>query len=127
MNTIQQKIDRSVKFSTDSTLMKYHKISVAHAEPVVFENLTLRYLPDDFRSRANELKSVLVKKLSAEHAEVEKRLVRQAVNEADALAFLTSVPLLLLPALAEEKVEEVAAWSARQRAVRHADPFALAA
>jgi hypothetical protein len=52
-----------------------------------------------------ELKSALVKRFSAEYAEVGRRLVYQAVNEADALASLTSVPLLVLPTLAEEKVQ----------------------
>jgi hypothetical protein len=49
------------------------------------------------------------------------------VNEAYALASETFAPLLLLPVLAEEKVQKVAAWSAHQRAVRLARPLAVAA
>ena len=74
-----------------------------------------------------ELKSALVKRLNAEYAEVGPRLVYQAVNEADALASLTSVPLLVLPALAEEKVRKAAAWTAHQRAVLGEDHVAFAA
>jgi hypothetical protein len=58
-----------------------------------------------------------VKRLSAEYVGVAARLVYQAVNEAYALVSLTPEPLLLLPALAEEKVQKAAAWSChRQRA-----------
>ncbi|HEY3854836.1 MAG TPA: hypothetical protein VGO67_10625 [Verrucomicrobiae bacterium] len=64
-----------------------------------------------------KLKYELIYQLSAEYAAVGLRLVTQAVNEADALASLTPVPTLVLPALAEEKVQQAAAWSARQRSV----------
>jgi hypothetical protein len=63
------------------------------------------------------IKSALAKKLSAEYADVERPLVYQAVNEADALASLTTVPWLVLPTLAEEKVQNIAAWSRRQRSL----------
>jgi hypothetical protein len=77
--------------------------------------------------RAEELKTDLVRRLSAEYAEVGSRLVFQAVNEAHALASLTSVPLLLLPTLAEEKVQKVAAWAAHQRALLGGEHVAFAA
>jgi hypothetical protein len=77
--------------------------------------------------KAQALKSALVEKLSEEYAEVGSRLVYQAVNEAHALASLTTVPLLLLPSLAEEKVQKVAAWSAHQRALLGGDHIAFAA
>jgi hypothetical protein len=80
-----------------------------------------------YAARAEELKSTLLNRLSAEHADVPARLVYQAVNEADALAALTLVPLLVLPALAEEKVEKVAAWSAHQRSVLRNESAAFAA
>jgi hypothetical protein len=73
------------------------------------------------------LKSALVKRLNAEYAEVGERMVYQAVNEADALAALTFVPLLVLPTLAEEKVQQAAVWSAHQRALLHSDSIAFAA
>jgi hypothetical protein len=57
---------------------------------------------------------------------VAARLVYQAVNEAYALVSLT-LPLLLLPALAEEKVQNAAAWSARQQSMRRLNSLALAA
>jgi len=77
--------------------------------------------------RAEKLKLALVDRLSAEYADVAARLVYQAVNEAHALASLTSVPLLVLPTLAEEKVQNAAAWSARQRSVLGCDSIAFAA
>jgi hypothetical protein len=73
------------------------------------------------------LKLRLIKKLSAEYANVKLRLVRQAVNEADALASLTTVPFLVLPTLAEEKVQKAAEWTAHQYAVLHGEPACLAA
>jgi len=78
-------------------------------------------------TRTEELKSTLVNRLSAEYAHVGTRLVYQAVNEADALASLTMVPLLVLPTLAEEKVQKAAAWSAHQRSVLRGDTVAFAA
>jgi len=79
------------------------------------------------RARTDELKSVLVRRLSAEYSKLGERLVYQAVNEADALASLTIVPLLVLPTLAEEKVQMAAAWSARQQLLRHDESVAFAA
>jgi len=74
-----------------------------------------------------KIKTELVHRLSAEYSGVRKQHVYQAVNEADALASLTSVPLLVLPALAEEKVQEAAEWSAHQRSVLHPDCVSFAA
>jgi hypothetical protein len=107
MKTLKQRIDWSVKPSTEITNIKNLKSATAvHAE---------------------ELKSALVKRLSMEYADVESRMVFQAVNEAHALAALTFVPLLVLPSLAEEKVQKAALWSAHQRALRGGDHFAFAA
>ena len=108
MNTAENRIDQSVNFSTTTTNM----------------NNQINILTD---SRAEELKSSLVKKLSAEYAGVGPRLVYQAVNEAYALASTNFAPLLLLPVLAEEKVQQAAAWSAHQRAILHALPGTAAA
>ena len=85
------------------------------------------YIPMFPVSTAEQLKSALVKRFSAEYAGVAARLVYQAVNEAYALVSLTTEPLLLLPALAEEKVQSAAAWSARQSLLLHGHPLALAA
>jgi len=73
--------------------------------------------------KLQELKSALVRQLSAENAGVEARLVWQAVNEAHALAATTFAPLLVLPDLAEEKVQSAVAWSNHQRSVRRANFF----
>jgi hypothetical protein len=108
MRIIDTRIDQSVKLLSENTNMKNSRNIV----PAV---------------TAEELKSALVARLNAEYAEVSPRLVYQAVNEADALASLTSVPLLVLPALAEEKVRKAAEWTAHQRAVLGGDHIAFAA
>jgi len=57
-----------------------------------------------------------------------ERLVRLALNEAEALAWQTQYPHLVFPALATEKVQAVVAWNARQQAMRQRGPIiALAA
>jgi energy-converting hydrogenase Eha subunit E len=107
MKTLRQRIDWSVKPLTESSIKTTKSITTA--------------------SQAEQLKSALVRTLSAEYTEVGPRMVFQAVNEAHALASLTFVPLLVLPALAEEKVQKAAAWAAHQRAVLSGDHLAFAA
>ena len=51
-----------------------------------------------------------------------ERLIRLALNEAEAVAWQTKYPHLFFPALATEKVQAVAAWDARQRSVRQGSP-----
>jgi hypothetical protein len=111
MNTIAKQIDWSVNHSRKDTKMRN----------------TTHIIPTIPVSTAEVLKSVLVKELSAEYTSVEAGRVHQAVNEAHALAALTNEPLLFLPALAEEKVQNAAAWSARQRSLLQTDSLALAA
>ena len=43
------------------------------------------------------------------------RLLRLALNEAEAVACQTEFPLLVFPVLAREKAERVASWQQRQR------------
>jgi hypothetical protein len=87
-------------------------------------NNLINTLTENFAER---LISSLVKRLSSDYAGLGTRLVRQTVNEAYALASATQVPLLLLPVLAEEKVQKMAAWSSHQRAIRYSRGHALAA
>jgi hypothetical protein len=57
-----------------------------------------------------------------------ERMLKPALNEAEALAWQTEYPHLLFPALAAEKVHAVAGWNSHQRSVWQTDPlFALAA
>ena|ERR1017187_6845738 len=51
-----------------------------------------------------------------------ERLVRLALNEAEAAAWQTKYPHLFFPTLAAEKVRAVAAWNARQQSVRQSSP-----
>ena len=111
MKTVENRIDQSVNLLTQNTLMKNLK----------------SYIPMFPISKAEHLKSALVKRFSTEYASVATRLVYQAVNEAYALVSLTTEPLLLLPALAEEKVQNAAVWSARQSSLPWLHPLALVA
>jgi hypothetical protein len=52
-----------------------------------------------------------------ETLEGQDKLLRLAVNEAEALAWQTRYPQLLFPTLAVEKIRGVAAWNNRQRLV----------
>ena len=48
-------------------------------------------------------------------SEVRRHWVRLALNEAEALAWLTPFPDLLFPALAEEKARKLSFWADRQQ------------
>ena len=56
-----------------------------------------------------------------------ERLVRLALNEAEATAWQTKHPHLFFPALAAEKVQAVAVWNARQQSVRGNSPVIVLA
>src|SRR5689334_22061512 len=47
----------------------------------------------------------------------QEKLLRLALNEAEALAFLTDYPHLVFPTLAVEKVQDAAAWKNRQQQI----------
>src|ERR1044071_4431809 len=47
----------------------------------------------------------------------QEQLLRLALNEAEALAFLTDYPHLVFPTLAVEKVQGAAAWKNRQQQI----------
>ncbi|MBI3854038.1 MAG: hypothetical protein HY298_27750 [Verrucomicrobia bacterium] len=58
----------------------------------------------------------------------QERLVRLALNEAEALAWQTMYPNLVFPTLAMEKVQGLAVWNAHQQSVRQTNrPSAFAA
>ena len=56
-----------------------------------------------------------------------ERLVRLALNEAEAAAWQTKYPHLFFPTLAAEKVRAVAAWNARQQSVQENSPVIVLA
>ena len=58
---------------------------------------------------------------------VPERLVRLALNEAEAVAWQTKYPHLIFPTLATEKVRAVTAWNARQQSVRENSPVIVLA
>ncbi|HEV2453448.1 MAG TPA: hypothetical protein VGY98_04260 [Verrucomicrobiae bacterium] len=49
---------------------------------------------------------------------VPERLIRLAVNEAEALAWQTLYPQLVFPDLAMEKIRDASHWNERQRSLR---------
>jgi hypothetical protein len=113
MKTTCNKVDRSVKWT--------------NIEPASSPAKQSNWIPLVPITTAEEMKSNLVKSLVAEYSCVAPRLVFQAVNEAYALAALTGEPLLVLPVLAEEKVQNAATWTAQQRAILNGTPLAVAA
>jgi hypothetical protein len=63
-----------------------------------------------------------------ENFEVQDKLLRLAVNEAEALAWETDYPHLVFPTLAREKVKVAANWNERQDVIRRNNPvYALEA
>ncbi len=54
----------------------------------------------------------------------QERLLRLALNEAEALAWQTNYPHLVFPTLATEKVQAVSAWNRHQQFVRRISPSA---
>ena len=102
-------------------------ISITHDEPVTYANLTFKKVCAACGAKAEELKAALIRRLSAEYAEVGAQQVYQAVNEAISLASSTIAPLLFLPVLAEEKVQGAASRSsARLRSSTPSARYALA-
>lgn len=51
-----------------------------------------------------------------------ERLLRLALNEAEAVAWQTAYPHLVFPTLATEKVQAVAAWNKTQQSMRRTNP-----
>lgn len=60
-------------------------------------------------------------------APARRRLIKQALNEAEALAWQTMFPHLVFPALAAEKVRAVVDWNARQEKLWKRQELSLAA
>jgi hypothetical protein len=57
----------------------------------------------------------------------QERLLRLALNEAEAVARQTTYPHLVFPTLAAEKAQAVIAWNRRQESVRRANPVLVLA
>jgi hypothetical protein len=60
--------------------------------------------------------------LAGEHG----RLLRLALNEAEAIAWQTGFPQLVFPTLAAEKARQAVSWHAKQRALRRAGEMSFA-
>jgi len=69
-------------------------------------------------AKAQQLKNRLSESLMPElKGRAPEHLVRQAVTEAEALAWTTSYPLLFLPVLVEEKLTGARNWAERQEEI----------
>jgi hypothetical protein len=97
------------------------------AETLTYTDWAPRHFSAACSSKLEALKKQLVRQFTAEYSDVQEHLVRQAVNEAQALATLTTFPHLLLPALAEEKVQGVRDWTQHQQALSPRRALARAA
>lgn len=68
--------------------------------------------------KLKQLEEQLTERLTAEIRDgVPQKLIQQAMNEAEALAWSTRYPLLFLPVLAEEKIEGARQWTSRQQQI----------
>jgi len=56
-------------------------------------------------------------------ADQNPRLLRLALNEAEALAWQSGFPELVFPILAQEKAGKLASWHERQKSVRQSKPI----
>ena len=75
---------------------------------------------DQFRKVAAQLaqaKENLIAEFK-ETLDVQEKLLKLAVNEAEALAWETEYPQLFFPVLALEKAQVAASWQSRQSALR---------
>src|SRR5260221_14254096 len=104
-------------FNQDENMKNENNISSTEAEASTYTDLTLRQFSAACSSMLEALKNRLIQRFTAEFSDVQVRLVRQAVDEALALATLTLFPHLVLHTLAEEKVQSIRNWSLRQRAI----------
>jgi hypothetical protein len=69
-------------------------------------------------NKVRALKELVTKQLAAQYGDsLSATLIRQAVQEADALAATTLFSDLFLPVLAEEKVQSAYAWRKRQERI----------
>ena len=104
--------------NNEKTIMNTENISAAsQGESFPCVNFPPRIQSAVCGAKLQALKASLVEKFANEFSDVHPQLVRQAVNEADALATLIGIPHLLLPALAEEKVQNARNWILHQRRV----------
>jgi hypothetical protein len=72
-----------------------------------------------FLGRMEEVKKALCRDCGGALA-VHRHLLHLALNEAEALAWLTPFPDLLFPVLAEEKATALKHWAGRQWAIQRA-------
>jgi hypothetical protein len=79
--------------------------------------LPTQKLIEQIANAKNAIRAEFLQRLAAH-----ERLLRLALNEAEALAWQTAYPHLVFPVLATEKAQAVAAWDARQRLLRQTDP-----
>jgi hypothetical protein len=96
-------------------------------EPLTFTDLSFSAISAACATKLEALKNELVRRFTAEFTDIQANIVRQAVDEADALASLTTVPYLLLPTLAEEKVQYARNWNRHQQTILQHGELAFAA
>ena len=101
--------------NNQKTIMNSNDSDSARVEPLTYTDLALNSFSAFCREKLAALKNALVQRFSAEYSDLQPHLVRRAVHDADALASLTAIPHLLLPVLAEEKVQKARSWSLHQQ------------
>jgi hypothetical protein len=79
---------------------------------------------DKVIARIKEAKAAILTEAQG-RAQASDLMLRLAVAEAEAIAWQTSVPHLIFPTLAMERVQAVSNWSDRQQSVRRQSARAL--
>ena len=80
---------------------------------------------NEIKRAMNHVKTSLLndyRDMAGEHG----RLLRLALNEAEAIAWQTGYPQLVFPMLAAEKAKQAISWHAKQRTLRCASELSLA-
>ncbi|MGH7993412.1 MAG: hypothetical protein ACREDQ_07845 [Limisphaerales bacterium] len=96
MKTNQGTANKAVKAAANACVISYQKLA----------------------ARIEQAKEQLLAELR-ETLQVPDRLLKLALNEAEALAWQTEYPHLVFPVLATEKIQAAGEWNARQEILRH--------
>jgi len=108
------------EFSSDYKLAVAAKSSASPSR-----DLTVAATPNTHQSATNaiEVARANIERDFSALIEQQPRLLRLALNEAEALAWQSGFPELVFPILAQEKAGKLASWHERQQSVRQARPL----
>ncbi|MDB6020082.1 MAG: hypothetical protein JWR19_4571 [Pedosphaera sp.] len=124
---LKNKLTSWYNFLTQTHMKNLNATLSNELEPLTFTDLSFSAISAACATKLEALKNELVRRFTAEFTDIQANIVRQAVDEADALASLTTVPYLLLPTLAEEKIQNARNWNRHQQTILQHGELAFAA